>query len=70
MSLPSSLVSVFGDCPQMGHRHTSSFAFPKEYYFPVTKEGETTRQTLEKSPLLILLTMWGQNRNILRVWIV
>lgn len=42
-------------------RGTYSFTPPMEEYFPVTKESETIRQTLEKSPLLTLLTTWGPN---------
>lgn len=54
---------LWGRFAHRGDRVTYSFTFPMEYYFPVTKEDETTRQTLERSPLLILLTTWGQNTN-------
>lgn len=36
------------------------------YYLPVTKEGEATQQVLEKSPLLILHMVGGQEPNTLR----
>lgn len=55
-------------CSQKGHRGTYSFAFPIGYYFPATKEGETTRETLEKSLLLILLKLRAGHKYTVFCW--
>lgn len=65
LPLPTWVVSTGLVCSQNRHRDTHLFSFLVGYYLPVTKERETSQQTLEESPLLVLRMVGGQQPNTL-----